>query len=216
MLQAGRPIEKADVQIDLPWLGRWYPLARRLSGPQIKTGRYAKKKNLALSRIEPGLSVVSPYTDCAIHSGHAKRTVSQAERWIFWEVILSTNVSREGHMYLCPKPNGFRAVSLHRRAARSWANWRRFGASGRRTRFCNSEAPAELFAPHKRKGYKESVSAFTLHFRSVSISSTFHSPLHAALWGPAWAQQCLKQLARKILLSPVQAPPKVVPPIVLC
>jgi hypothetical protein len=50
--------------------------------------------------------------------------MSQEERSIFWEVIVSVILSKKLYMYMCPIPNGFpeRAVSLHstlyRRATR--------------------------------------------------------------------------------------------------
>jgi hypothetical protein len=41
--------------------------------------------------------------------------VSQEERSIFWEVIVSVILSKEVYMYVCPIPNGFRdrATSLY-------------------------------------------------------------------------------------------------------
>jgi hypothetical protein len=41
--------------------------------------------------------------------------VSQEERSIFWEVIVSIILSRKIYMYVCPIPNGFpdRAISLY-------------------------------------------------------------------------------------------------------
>jgi hypothetical protein len=41
--------------------------------------------------------------------------VSQKERSIFWDVILSVIQSKNLYMYMCPVPNGFRdrAVSLY-------------------------------------------------------------------------------------------------------
>jgi hypothetical protein len=42
--------------------------------------------------------------------------MSQEERSIFWEVIVSVILSKKVYMYMCPIPNGFRdrATSLHR------------------------------------------------------------------------------------------------------
>jgi hypothetical protein len=34
--------------------------------------------------------------------------VSQEERSIFWEVIVSVILSKKVYMYMCPIPNGFR------------------------------------------------------------------------------------------------------------
>jgi hypothetical protein len=47
--------------------------------------------------------------------GGLKYTVSQEERSIFWEVIVSVILSRKMYMYMCPIPNGFRdgAISLY-------------------------------------------------------------------------------------------------------
>jgi hypothetical protein len=44
--------------------------------------------------------------------------VSQEERSIFWEVIVSVILSKEVYMYMCRIPNGFRerATSLYRRS----------------------------------------------------------------------------------------------------
>jgi hypothetical protein len=41
--------------------------------------------------------------------------MSQEERSVFWEVIVSVILSRRVYMYMCPIPNGFResAVSLY-------------------------------------------------------------------------------------------------------
>jgi hypothetical protein len=41
--------------------------------------------------------------------------VSEEERSIFWEVIVSVILSKKVYMYMCPIPNGFRdtAISLH-------------------------------------------------------------------------------------------------------
>jgi hypothetical protein len=42
--------------------------------------------------------------------------VSQEERSIFWEVIVSVILNKKVCMYMCPIPNGFRAraISLYR------------------------------------------------------------------------------------------------------
>jgi hypothetical protein len=44
--------------------------------------------------------------------------VSQEERSIFWEVIVSVILSKNVYMYMCSIPNGFRdrAITLYRRA----------------------------------------------------------------------------------------------------
>jgi hypothetical protein len=41
--------------------------------------------------------------------------VSQEERSVFWEVIVSVTLSKKVYMYMCPIPNGFRdrAISLY-------------------------------------------------------------------------------------------------------
>jgi hypothetical protein len=42
-------------------------------------------------------------------------SVSQEERSLFWEVIVSVILSKKVYMYMCPIPNGFwdRAISLY-------------------------------------------------------------------------------------------------------
>jgi hypothetical protein len=41
--------------------------------------------------------------------------VSQDERSIFWELVVSVILSKKVYMYMCPIPNGFRdrAISLY-------------------------------------------------------------------------------------------------------
>jgi hypothetical protein len=38
--------------------------------------------------------------------------VSQEERSIFWEVIISVILSKKVYMYMCPTPNGFRDTDI--------------------------------------------------------------------------------------------------------
>jgi hypothetical protein len=42
-------------------------------------------------------------------------SVSQEERSVFWELIVSAILSKKVYMHMCPIPNGFRdrAISLH-------------------------------------------------------------------------------------------------------
>jgi hypothetical protein len=46
---------------------------------------------------------------------HRSYRVSQEERSVFWEVILSVILSKKLYMYMYPTPNGFRdtAISLY-------------------------------------------------------------------------------------------------------
>jgi hypothetical protein len=39
--------------------------------------------------------------------------VSQEERPVFWEVIVSAILSKKMYMYICPIPNGFRDRAMH-------------------------------------------------------------------------------------------------------
>jgi hypothetical protein len=38
--------------------------------------------------------------------------MSQEERSIFWEAIVSDLLSKKVYMYMCPIPNGFRATAI--------------------------------------------------------------------------------------------------------
>jgi hypothetical protein len=55
-----------------------------------------------------------------LFSGLIEYRVSQEERSIFWDVIVSAILSKIVYIYMCPIPKGFRdrAISLYRRATR--------------------------------------------------------------------------------------------------
>jgi hypothetical protein len=92
-----------------------YPMDRRLSGSQSRTGRSEGKKNPCPCRgsnpIRLARNLVTLLTELTwFLRKHAIYTMYQEESSVLWEVIISVILSKNVYIYpyMCPIPNGFR------------------------------------------------------------------------------------------------------------